>query len=62
MLDRNFDAVLDVLSDMILNSKFDAGDIEREKDVIDEEIDMYLDAPEELSMTPLKKPYGERRA
>ena len=48
VLDRNFDAVLDVLSDMILNSKFDAGDIEREKDVIDEEIDMYLDAPEEL--------------
>ncbi len=47
-LDRHFDKALDVLSDMILNSRFDNGDIEREKEVILEEIEMYLDAPEEL--------------
>lgn len=48
VLDRHFDHALDVLSDMILNSKFDANDIVREREVIEEEIDMYLDAPEEL--------------
>lgn len=47
-LDKHFDKALDVLSDMILNSRFDADDIEREKEVIQEEIEMYLDAPEEL--------------
>ncbi len=47
-LDKHFDRALDVLGDMILNSKFDENDIEREKEVINEEIDMYLDAPEEL--------------
>ena len=48
VLDRHFDHALDVLSDMILNSKFDENDIMREREVIEEEIDMYLDAPEEL--------------
>ncbi len=47
-LDKHFDEALDVLSDMIFNSKFDPDDIEREKEVIQEEIEMYLDAPEEL--------------
>lgn len=47
-LDKHFDHVLDVLSDMILNSRFDEEDIDREREVIEEEIDMYLDAPEEL--------------
>ena len=47
-LDRHFSRALDVLSDMILNSRFDDNDIIREREVIEEEIDMYLDAPEEL--------------
>ncbi|MDD5945283.1 MAG: pitrilysin family protein [Clostridia bacterium] len=47
-LDRHFDHALDVLSDMILNSRFDDADIDREREVIEEEIDMYIDAPEEL--------------
>ena len=47
-LDRHFDHALDVLSDMILHSKFDDNDIIKEREVIEEEIDMYLDAPEEL--------------
>lgn len=47
-LDKHFDKALDVLSDMLLHSKFDDEDIDRERYVIEEEIDMYLDAPEEL--------------
>src|SRR6267142_2342258 len=40
-----FDELLDVLMDMALNSKFDPGDIEKEREVIKEEIAMYLDQP-----------------
>jgi len=47
-LDKHFDHALDVLSDMLLNSRLDNSDIVRERKVIEEEIDMYLDAPEEL--------------
>lgn len=36
---------LDVLSDMLINSKFAAEEIEREKGVIIEELNMYLDNP-----------------
>lgn len=36
---------LDVVSDMLCNSKFDAEEIEREKGVIVEEVNMYLDNP-----------------
>ena len=36
---------LDVLSDMLLNSKFDEAEIEREKGVVIEELNMYLDNP-----------------
>ena len=35
----------DVLSDMLLHSRFDAEEIEREKGVIVEEMNMYLDTP-----------------
>ncbi|MDD5589763.1 MAG: pitrilysin family protein [Candidatus Portnoybacteria bacterium] len=37
--------VLDWVSDILLNSKFDAAEIEREKGVIIEEINMYQDTP-----------------
>ena len=36
---------LDILSDMLLNSKFEPAEIEREKGVIIEELNMYLDNP-----------------
>ncbi len=36
---------LDVLSDILLNSKFEQEEIEREKGVIAEELNMYLDNP-----------------
>jgi predicted Zn-dependent peptidase len=38
-------ALLDVLGDMILNSRFDRLDIDRERNVIKEEVAMYLDQP-----------------
>ena len=39
------DVALDVLVDMIRNSKFDAEELEREKGVIIEEMNMYIDTP-----------------
>jgi predicted Zn-dependent peptidase len=39
------DTALDVLVDMLRNSKFDAGELEREKGVILEEMNMYMDTP-----------------
>jgi len=39
------DQALDVLVDMVRNSKFDAEEIEREKGVIVEEMNMYFDTP-----------------
>jgi len=39
------DTALDVLVDMIRNSKFDAEELEREKGVIIEEMNMYFDTP-----------------
>ena len=39
------DTALDVLVDMLRNSKFDAEEIEREKGVIIEEMNMYFDTP-----------------
>jgi predicted Zn-dependent peptidase len=39
------DVALDVLADMLRNSRFDAEEIEREKGVIIEEMNMYFDTP-----------------
>ncbi len=39
------DIALDVLVDMLRNSRFDAAEIEREKGVIVEEMNMYFDTP-----------------
>lgn len=47
-LDSHFDIALDVLSDMFFNSKFDSNDIQKESNVILEEISMYEDTPEDL--------------
>ncbi len=38
--------LVDVLMDMLLNSRFDPGDIVKEREVIKEEISMYLDEPQ----------------
>jgi predicted Zn-dependent peptidase len=42
------DVALDVLVDMIRHSKFDAEEIEREKGVIVEEMNMYFDTPRDF--------------
>ncbi len=47
-LDTHLNVSLDVLSDMLFNSKFASGDIKVEKKVVVEEIGMYEDSPEEL--------------
>jgi predicted Zn-dependent peptidase len=62
---------VDVLADMLLASRFDAGEIEREKGVICEEINMYLDTPRDLigqvyddvrfGSTPLGRPIIGRK-
>ena len=42
------DVALDVLTDMLRHSKFDPEEIDREKGVILEEMNMYLDTPRDL--------------
>ncbi len=43
----HFSVALDVLSDLLLNSHFDSKDIEKERKVIVEEINMNLDIPQQ---------------
>jgi len=43
---RHFEQMLDVLMDMLLASRFDPLDIDKEREVIKEEIAMYLDEPQ----------------
>lgn len=49
MIDENLAQGMDILADMLLNSKFDETDINKERSVIEEEIKMYADAPDELA-------------
>ncbi len=42
---ENFDAILNVVSDLYLNPAFDPAEIEKEKGVIIEELNMYEDTP-----------------
>lgn len=48
MLAENVDTAVDVLADMLQNSKLSDKDIELEKNVVYEEIAMYEDSPEDL--------------
>jgi len=48
VLDKHLDVATDVLSDIFLNSVYDAKEMELEKGVIVEEIKMYEDTPDEL--------------
>lgn len=48
VINEHFDVALDVLSDMICNSKLDEKEIEKEKKVIVEEYNMYEDSPEDV--------------
>ncbi len=48
VLDKHFDRALDVMSDMLLHPLLAEKDVQKERNVIMEEIHMYDDAPEEL--------------
>lgn len=54
VLSEHFDKALEILADMVLNSKFDPDDIRREKTVIDEEISVYEDTPEDVVFDSLQ--------
>jgi len=59
-LDTHLDLSLDVLSDIILNAKFDREEIEKEKSVVIEEINMSDDSPEDvLDDVHSKASFGE---
>ncbi len=45
--DAHFPVALDVLSDLLCNSRFDSNDIEQERRVIIEEINMHMDIPQQ---------------
>ncbi|HEU65259.1 MAG TPA: insulinase family protein [Chloroflexi bacterium] len=44
----HFPIALDVLSDLLLNSRFDARDMEQERKIIIEEINMNMDLPQQM--------------
>lgn len=48
VLDSHLPIAIEVLSDMLTNSNFAEEDIEKEKGVVLEEINMYLDSPEDI--------------
>lgn len=48
VLDTHLPLAMDILSDMLLNSRFDRDDISREREVVLEEVKMYEDTPDEL--------------
>lgn len=48
VLDEHLDLGIDVLTDMFFNSRFDPTDVDTERNVILEEINMYEDSPDEL--------------
>lgn len=59
-LDSHLDLSLEVLADMLFNSKFSEEDIEKEKGVVIEEINMSEDSPEDvLSELHSKAAWGE---
>jgi predicted Zn-dependent peptidase len=48
VLDEHLPLAMDVLSDMFFNSQFDPQELEKERNVILEEISMYEDTPDDL--------------
>ncbi|MCL2703481.1 MAG: insulinase family protein [Defluviitaleaceae bacterium] len=54
VLDDHFGTAMDVLADMFFNSAFCEDEIEKEKNVVLEEISMYEDRPEEVALDILE--------
>lgn len=59
VLDENLPKAVEILADLICNSKLDNADIEREKGVILEEISMNEDSPEDLAHETLCQTFYE---
>ncbi|WNQ13781.1 pitrilysin family protein [Paenibacillus aurantius] len=60
VLDEHLPIAVDVLSDMFFHSRFDQGELEKERNVILEEISMYDDTPDDLVHDLLAKAaYGD---
>lgn len=55
VLDSHVDIAVDVLTDMLFNSTFSDVEIEKEKSVVLEEINMYEDSPEDTAHDLLSK-------
>lgn len=55
VLDEHLPMAADILGDMFTNSLFSEEDLEKEKGVIIDEIDMYEDSPEDLVQEQLQK-------
>ncbi|NLL30581.1 MAG: insulinase family protein [Clostridiales bacterium] len=59
-LNTHLDLAIDILSDMLINSKFDEEEIKKEQGVVIEEINMSEDTPEDvLSDTQAKAIFGD---
>lgn len=57
ILSEHYGVAVDLLCDMLLNSKFDSDDIAREQGVVCEEIAMVEDTPDDLASEKLAKAY-----
>ncbi len=57
VLDKNIDVAFDLLADIFLNSTFDSKEIERERDVIFQEIHLSEDTPDEYIQELFSKSY-----
>ena len=55
VLDSHLGRAADILCDMFFNSRFDEADVCSERSVINEEIDMYDDVPEDIVIERLMK-------
>ena len=61
-LDTHFDTALDVLTDMFFNSNFDVEDINKERNVILEEINMMEDSPDNLVVQLLQEQIFQKKS
>ncbi len=48
VIDSQMETMVDILSDIFVNSKFDSGEVDKERPVILQEIGMVEDSPDEL--------------
>jgi len=55
VMDEHFEDMAEILSDIYINSEFDPDEIENEKPVILQEIDMFDEFPEDYAMSLLDK-------